>query len=268
MSVEPHRAPWEFEIKPFRIVDQVYYVGNKSVSSHLFDTGEGLLLLDTTYGETAYLLLESIRELGFDPHDIRWIIHTHCHCDHFGATRYLVEKYGCETYMPKDDMPFMTDSVMNWCAELGLTYEPPYDYYFDVDVQMCHGDVYRFGSITMCVYRAPGHTPGTMAFVFELPSGLRVGMHGGIGFNTLSSKYAKKHDLGTSWRDAFGQTLIRLRELEVDVVLGNHPNQNQTFIKQAAMTATHNPFIDSDSWYKLLDGLQARFNDMLKNDPL
>ena len=61
------RAPWEYDIAPFEIIDKVYYVGNKSVSAHLFDTGEGLLLLDTTYSETAYLLFESIRELGFEP---------------------------------------------------------------------------------------------------------------------------------------------------------------------------------------------------------
>ena len=268
MSAKPFRAPWEFEVKPFQIVEHVYYVGNKNVSAHLFDTGDGLLLLDTTYGETAYLLLESIRELGFDPHDIRCIVHTHCHIDHFGATRYLVEKYGSETYLSKADMPLMTDAVMNWCTEIDLKYEPPYDYYFDVDVEMCHGDMYRFGNIVMRVYRAPGHTPGTMAFVFELPNGLRVGMHGGIGFNTLSSKYAKEHTLGTAWRDAFGQTLLSLRELEVDVVLGNHPDQNQTFSKQAAMTATHNPFIEAGGWQRFLDRVHAEFNEMVKNDPL
>lgn len=268
MRVMPYRAPWEYETEPFQIVEQVYYVGNKNVSSHLFDTGEGLLLLDTTYAETGYLLLESIRELGFDPHDIRWIVHTHAHFDHFGATRYLVEKYECQTYMPKEDMPFMIDAVMNCCAENGLKYEPPYDYYFEVDVQMCHGDVYHFGNITMRAYQAPGHTPGTMAFVFELPSGLRVGMHGGIGFNTLTSEYAREHGLGTTWREAYGETLIRLRELEMDVVLGNHPSQNQTFAKKAAMTANYNPFVDKEGWLKFLDWVQGKFQKILEDDPL
>ena len=97
MMMKPNsvtRAPWNYDVSPFKIADNVYYVGNKSVSVHLFDTGEGLLLLDTAYAETTYLLIESIRELGFDPHDIRWIIHSHAHIDHFGATRYLVEKSG------------------------------------------------------------------------------------------------------------------------------------------------------------------------------
>ena len=66
MVMLPYRAPWDYETKPFQIVDNVYYVGNRNVSCHLFDTGEGLLLLDTGYTETAYLLFESIRELPYE----------------------------------------------------------------------------------------------------------------------------------------------------------------------------------------------------------
>ena len=105
---KPNVSPWLYDVKPFKIVDNLYYVGNKSVSSHLFDTGEGLLLLDTTYMETIYMVLESIRELGFDPKDLRWIVHSHGHIDRFGGTRILKEKYGCKTYFPDKDIPFLT----------------------------------------------------------------------------------------------------------------------------------------------------------------
>ena len=54
------RSPWLWDVAPFKIADNLYFVGNKDVSAHLFDTGEGLLLLDTTYTQSAYLLLESI----------------------------------------------------------------------------------------------------------------------------------------------------------------------------------------------------------------
>lgn len=266
--MKPYRAPWEYDVAPFEIVEGVYYVGNSNVSSHLFDTGEGLLLLDTTYGETGYLLLESIRELGFDPHNIRWIVHSHAHYDHFGATRYLMEKFGCQTYMPQKDMPFMTDAEMTCCAGAGLKYEPPYDYYFDVDVQMRHGESYTFGNITMEVYDAPGHTPGTMAYIFNLPSGLRLGMHGGIGLNTQTSDYAREHGLGDSWRRAYAQTLVNLRQLQMDVVLGNHPSQNHTFAKAAAKTKDHNPFIDPGYWQEFLDTTQQKFRELLENDPI
>ena len=67
--------PWDYAVEPFRIAGGLYYVGNKYVSSHLIDTGDGLILLDTSFPQTVYLLLESIRRLGFYPADIHTILH-------------------------------------------------------------------------------------------------------------------------------------------------------------------------------------------------
>lgn len=266
---QPQRSPWLYEAEPFQMTENLYYVGNKSVSVHMFDTGEGLLLLDTAYGETAYLLLESIRELGFDPHDIKWILHSHGHIDHFGATRMLVEKYHCKTYLPAVDAEFLTTKAQfNWCAELDLPYEPPYDYYFYPDVLVHPGDVLTFGNITVDCYSAAGHTPGTMAYVFHLPCGLNAAMHGGIGLNTQTSAYAKAHDLGTAWRDAYAESLKRLRGLKVDVVLGNHPAQTNTFGKFAQKTEGTNPFVDSAEWERFLDETQQKYEAKIAKDPM
>ena len=64
------RTPWMWRVEPFCIADNMYFVGDRDVCSHLFDTGEGLLLLDTGYPFASYLLFESIREMGFDPKDV------------------------------------------------------------------------------------------------------------------------------------------------------------------------------------------------------
>jgi metallo-beta-lactamase class B len=89
--------PWDYAVEPFCIAGNLYYVGNRDVSSHLIDTGEGLILLDTAFPQTVYLLLESIRRLGYDPDDIHTIVHCHGHYDHFGGTRALVELTGART---------------------------------------------------------------------------------------------------------------------------------------------------------------------------
>lgn len=262
------RAPWLFDTPPFALADNLYYVGTKAVSSHLFDTGEGLLLLDTGYTETLYLLIESIRALGFNPGDIRWIVHTHAHIDHFGGTRRLVEKYGCKTYMPAADMPFMNDAVMAYTTELMLTYEPPHDAWFNVDVELKPGDEVRFGNIVMTAYNASGHTPGTMAYVFKLPNGLSAGMHGGVGLNTLTSEYSRAHGLGDAWRQAYLDTLDRLEGLDVDITLGNHPYQTDTFEKAASISAARNPFIDHSEWSRLMARMRRRLLALIAEDPI
>ena len=74
--------PWEFAVEPFCILGNLYYVGNQNVSSHVIDTGQGLILLDTAFPQTVYLLLESVHKLGFSPYEIHTIVHCHGHYDH------------------------------------------------------------------------------------------------------------------------------------------------------------------------------------------
>ena len=78
---EARDMPWKVAIEPFRVAPRVYYVGNIWVGSFLVDTEEGLAIIDTTVMEDLYLLLESIRKLGFNPMDIRKIFLTHAHMD-------------------------------------------------------------------------------------------------------------------------------------------------------------------------------------------
>ena len=263
------RSPWMWDVKPFCIADNLYYVGNKDVSSHLVDTGEGLLLLDTSYTQASYLLLESIRELGFDPQDIKWILHSHGHIDHFGCTRILVEKYGCKTYFPAVDLPLLNEKAdLNWHEEFGQNYEPPYDTYFVPDVLIRPGDVLTFGNTKVEIFDAGGHTPGTLAVRFTLPCGLTAAMHGGIGMNTLSSAYSRKKGIGSAWRDAFIKNVRSLYGLKVDIVLGNHPDQSDTFGKMERIGKEQNPFVDPKEWDNMLSECEKKYNHLQQRDPI
>lgn len=53
--------PWEFAVRPFRMVGELHYVGNTDVSSYLLDTGDGLILFDTTFPQTVSLGAANVR---------------------------------------------------------------------------------------------------------------------------------------------------------------------------------------------------------------
>ena len=91
--------PWEQYIPPHRVYGNVYFVGARCGSSHLIESDDGLILLDSGYPQTLYLVIENIRALGFDPKNIKHILHSHGHYDHLGGTRALVELYGAKTYL-------------------------------------------------------------------------------------------------------------------------------------------------------------------------
>ena len=41
--------PWEGQIAPFQLAGNIFFVGTHQASSHLIDTGDGLILIDTGY---------------------------------------------------------------------------------------------------------------------------------------------------------------------------------------------------------------------------
>ena len=256
MIAEICTHPWKYQVKPFRIAGNLYFVGNKDVSSHLIDTGEGLILLDTAFPQTTYLLLESIRLLGFDPMDIQLIVHCHGHYDHFGGTRAIVELTGAKTALGKDDVFILTTRPeLSWAPEYGV------DFYesFKVDRQLSDGDKIILGKTTIDCVHIPGHTPGSMAYFFEIKDqgeNLIVGIHGGPGLNTLTEEYLLAYDLSLDNRRHYLASLEKLKTRSVDIFLGAHPGQNDTLAKCERMTSANNPFIDKQGWSTYLSQLE------------
>ena len=87
------KAPWgatrqdatRDSVPPYKIFDNVYYVGLQTVCAYLITTNAGLVLVDSTYAETADAVLNSVRTLGFNPADIKYVFVTHSHTDHLGG---------------------------------------------------------------------------------------------------------------------------------------------------------------------------------------
>ena len=62
--------------EPFKIFDNLYYVGVEFVSSFLLTTSDGLILVDALFGNEGYrdYLLGNVRKVGFDPADIKYLL--------------------------------------------------------------------------------------------------------------------------------------------------------------------------------------------------
>lgn len=267
MHREPARVcthPWEFATEPFRIAGNLYYAGNTNVSSHLIDTSDGLVLIDTTYPQTVYLLLESIRKLGFDPVAISAILHVHAHYDHLGGTRAVVELTGAETYLGEADIEIIEKRRdETWAPQYGLGFHE----YFKVDHPLSGGDVVRIGETAFECVAIPGHTPGSISYFFEIRekgTTHRVGIHGGPGLNTLTDEYLTKNNLPFSRREDYLNSLDRLKRENVDIFIGPHPGQNDTVGKRDRMTDDTNPFIDASAWPRFLDDLDKRARELFR----
>jgi len=245
--------PWNYRVEPFRIAGNLYYVGNSYVSSHLIDTGDGLILLDTTFPQTVYLLLESVRSLGFNPNDIRFILHCHGHYDHIGGTRAIVELTGARTALGKEDIEVLRiRPELTWAPIYGVEFYET----FDVDFPLVNGQTISLGRTSIECVHTPGHTAGCMSYFFEIEDNgatYTVGIHGGPGLNTLTNEYLEKYNLPLSRRTDYINSLQRLSERSVDIFIGAHPDQNDTLRKRGLIKDGQNPFVDKTAWPEFLE---------------
>ena len=252
------------QIDPFCIADGLYYVGDKKVCIHLVDTGAGLILIDSGYLGTAHLLVDSIWRAGFDPKDIKIILHTHGHSDHFGASSEFKRMYGCRLIISKIDAELVRRTKLN-SGLYPLATAPEFD------EEIADGDVIELGNVKIRCVLTPGHTDGVMSFFFDVTfdgKGYTAGLFGGAGTNALSLPYMCKNGYTEDLPQKMLKSIDAMRCERVEVHLGNHPGNNKTLEKRGRMLAEGgNPFIDGgESWRGFLDSLEKKVREVIADN--
>ena len=271
MEYTSREHPWKGAMTPFRVLGNTWFVGLSQASTHIIDTGDGLIMLDSGYQESLYLVLESMRKCGFSPYDIKYIIHSHGHIDHAGATRALVEMTHAETFIGEGDREMVngTRPELTW----GPEYNMPFHGFFEPDHLLKDGDKIVLGDTVIDCVATPGHTPGVFSFFWDIEfegKRYRAGTMGGAGRNSMTANYIRKYNLDPAcWRGAFGKSLARCRQEKVDVFIGNHVNQSNTFERcEKLFAGDRYAFADPEAWPKFLDSCQAGLEKLELEDPL
>lgn len=107
-------------------------------------------------GEEAGRILESLSR-----HQLTtaFLLHTHAHLDHVGATAEVQKKTGAAAGLHEDDMP-LCENLHIQAALFGLpTPTTP-----KIDRFLKDGEVLSFGKSRVDVLHTPGHTPGSLSF--------------------------------------------------------------------------------------------------------
>lgn len=242
-------------VPPFRVFGNVWYVGDSWVCVHLVQTDAGLLMIDAGNVGATPMLIHAIWSLGFSPADVKWIILSHGHVDHFGAANFFHRMFGTEIYIGEPDAvmkeqhPELTylQDARNICEDL-----------YPVDHVIHHNDVLQFGDLRIDCRLVPGHTAGCVALFFDaMENGqtVRVGYYGGFGFNTLTKEYLQEiGDTNYQMRETYLQSLRSVMDEPVDLFLGNHTSNNHLMEKRQLQLSDcdKNPFLNKTEWREYL----------------
>src|SRR4029453_12165290 len=94
----------EFQkIEPFKVFDNLYYVGPGYVSVWLLTTPEGNILFDSAQEPYVDWVLGNIRKVGVDPKSIKYIVLSHGHLDHFGGAAKIQAASGARVMAVEED---------------------------------------------------------------------------------------------------------------------------------------------------------------------
>jgi glyoxylase-like metal-dependent hydrolase (beta-lactamase superfamily II) len=131
-------------------------------------------------GGDAEILLEHLVELNLQ---VERIIHTHAHLDHFLASGKMKEATGAKLALHREDL-FLWDMLEDQCRMFGIPFEPPPppDQWLENEEEIDLNDLQGKALHT------PGHTPGSMCFLFESQNLLIAGdtlFQGSIGRTDL-----------------------------------------------------------------------------------
>ena len=254
------------DIRPFEMYEDLYFVGSSRVSVHIIKTDEGLIMLDTGYPDMYEQILDSMYEINLDPKEICAIFHSHGHIDHFGCTQKFKKLSGAKTYISRIDNDIINGTYdLSWAKELGYKPLEP----FECDVLMEDGDCFIFGDTTIRCRLTPGHTAATMSFFINIGKGEKsiiAAMHGGAGTNSMSTKFLNKYNLSFDCRDKFRKGLHELAKEHVDLVLGNHPGQNDTKGKLEKVLSGEGSVIDPNEWKRCLAKAEYNLDDHIEKE--
>ncbi len=237
-------------VPPVKIFDNMAIIGTEGTNCIIIESDEGLILLDAMWpGEFFENLIEDgMRQLGYDPADIKILLISHGHPDHSGCGRHFVEKYGAVPYMSKVDYLFEKE----FCEKAN---NPEWYFDFEVDHFLDEGDVLELGNAKVYCFSTPGHTPGGLSFIVPVYDQGRPHMAALWG----GSAPPPALEANYQYLDSLGHFVEMCRKYHVDADFMNHPILNNGVERMAVMRnrldQVANPFVIGEEGYVRFTGL-------------
>ena len=155
---------WDKPAPPFQILGNTWYVGTCGISALLVTSPEGHVLIDSGTEKGAEVVLANIAKAGFDPRDVRYLLHSHEHFDHVGGFAKVRDATGAAVIASPRAATVLRSGIADSDDPQAATLDPMAK--VEVARTIAHGEVLRLGSLEFTAHATPGHTPGALSWTW------------------------------------------------------------------------------------------------------
>ena len=176
-----------------QLTPQLHHVKFPVGHAYLWHDPDGLTLIDTGLPGSAPHIAAAIRQVGYQPADLRRLVLTHFHPDHVGAAGDVAGWGELEVLAHQADAPFIRAQAAGPPPDLADWERPLFEQITSqvtspvenpaapeppvpprIDREVSDGDELGFGDGAVAV-AVPGHTPGSVAIYLPRPQVLFAG---------------------------------------------------------------------------------------------
>jgi metallo-beta-lactamase class B len=221
----PDRATWY--ASPYKVFDNLYWLGTRQHSSWALRTSDGLIIIDTNFAwATEPEIISGLTTLGLDPRQIKYVIISHAHGDHDQGAAELQKRFGAKVVMGAADWEATLQRPATAAGGVPTR---------DVSVGP-EGLKLTLGETTVDIVSTPGHSPGTLSYVFPVTDQGRTLMVAYSG-GTLTGAFGTD---AARW-DQYIESQKRIAKAAADagatVMLSNHSEYDNAYTKARLVTA-------------------------------
>jgi metallo-beta-lactamase class B len=212
----PERATWYAQ--PYKVFDNLYFIGTRIHSSWALTTSQGIIVIDTLFDYAIEPeIVEGLTKLGLNPRDIKYVLISHAHGDHDQGAALLQNRYGAKVVMGTADWNVTLQRPAT--AAGGV---PKRDMAIEPD-----GKKITLGETTVDVIATPGHTPGTLSYIFPVKDAgrtLMVAYSGGTAFN-----FTRQAQAFAVYRDSQKKMAEAARAAGATILMSNHTEFDRAY---------------------------------------
>jgi metallo-beta-lactamase class B len=211
---EPPRESWHAE--PAKVGDNFYFLGTKVHHSWALVGSEGIIVIEALFEyAVADEVAGGLKQLGLDISKVKYAVMSHAHADHDGGAGYLQDTilgmhlvYGAEDWASVEARPGRKPKR---------------------DMVGTDGQILSVGDASIKIVTMPGHTPGTLSYLFEFKDNgkpIRVAYVGGT---------AIPFDQSAAWYDGYIASSRKMAKAAADfgatALISNHSEFDNGYFK-------------------------------------